>query len=219
MSDKLNMADRLSIFLTERRALVITALAVVVVIIITAAVWAPVSDKLAEKDAQTAEQLDELFSDWMYASDEDKSAKEEEFLALASQVLSKSGSSYAGQRALFMRGQYYINKEMWDEASADFILLAHDYPESYLAPVALFNGASTLDEAGKSEDAARYYQELVDGFSDEAPEAAEALFNLGRLAEEGGDSAKAKEYYEALIADYDSSDWKNIAKTRILLMN
>ena len=219
MSDKLNMADRLSVFLTERRALVITALAVVVVIIITAAVWAPVSNNLAEKNAQVAEQLDEMFSDWMYAAEGDKAGLEEEFLALASRTLENDGSSYAAQRALFMRGQYYINKEMWEEASGDFIRLAEDFPKSYLAPVALFNGASTMEEAGNADQAILYYEQLVDNYKETAPEAAEAIFNLGRLAESGGDKDKAREYYETLIADYDSSDWKNIAKTRILLMN
>ena len=61
-------------------------------------------------------------------------------------------------------------------------------------------------------------KKLVTEYKETAPEAAEALFNLGRLAEEKGDKAAAQGYYETLIADYGSSDWKNIAKTRILLM-
>ena len=158
MSDKLNLADRLAVFLTERRALVIGVLAVVVLIIIAAAVWVPVRDNLADKNARAAEELDELYSDWMYAAEDEKSGLEEEFLAMASQTLDSSSSSYAAQRALFMRGQYYINKEMWEEASADFIKLAGDFPKSYLAPVALFNGASTMEEAGDSDKAAEYYE-------------------------------------------------------------
>jgi TolA-binding protein len=217
VSDKMKLADRLAVFLTERRALVIAALVVVVIIIVAAAVWGPVRSGIEDKSAQIAEDIDQSFSDWLYAGDDEKTAKEEEFLAKAQSGL--DGKDYSVQRALFMRGQYYINLEKWAEASADFASLAERFPKSYLAPVALFNAASTSESAGDKVKAVELYTRLVDDYADKAGEAAEALFNLGRLAEEGGDQDRAKEFYNRLIADYDTSDWKNIAKTRILLMN
>jgi len=213
----MNLADRLAVFLTERRALVIAALVVVVTIIVAAAVWGPIRSGMDDRNAQVAEDIDQSFSDWLYAGDDEKAAKEEEFLANVQKGL--DGREYSVQRALFMRGQYYINLEKWAEASADFASLADSYPKSYLAPVALFNAASTSETAGDSAKAVEFYTRLVDNYADKAGEAAEALFNLGRLAEEEGNKDKAKEFYNQLIADYDASDWKNIAKTRILLMN
>lgn len=112
-----------------------------------------------------------------------------------------------------------MGQEMWEEASADFIELAELSPKSYLAPVSLFNGASCQEEAGNSEVAAELYARLFEGYKDTAPVAVEALFNMGRIAEETGDRDKALEYYETLVSDYENTDWKNVAKTRILLMN
>ncbi len=217
MSDRMNLADRLAVFLTQRRVLVIAALVIVVVVIVAAAVWTPVRSSMADKNARVAEEIDQLFSDWLYAGDDQQSGLEEQFLSTAS-AAADGKAEYPAQRALFMRGQYYINKEMWPEASADFAALAERFPRSYLAPVALFNAASTSEEAGDPAKASEFYTRLVEGYGDSSAEVAEALFNLGRLAEEGGDKEKAREYYNRLVADYDTSDWKNIAKTRILLM-
>ncbi|MDC7220424.1 MAG: tetratricopeptide repeat protein [Spirochaetales bacterium] len=219
MSDKMNMADRLAVFLTERRALVIAVLAVAVIIIVAAAVWAPIRDNMVDKNAMAAEEIDELYSQWMFSFDDEKPNLEEEFLSTTEAVLAKGGANYAVQRAYFMRGQYYITQEMWTEASTDFVALADGFPQSYLAPVSLFNAAAAMEEAAMASEAALLYERLVNEYGENAPEAAEALFNMARLAEEAGDNTKATEYYETLIADYGTTDWKNIAKTRILLMN
>jgi tetratricopeptide (TPR) repeat protein len=216
VSDKMNMADKMAVFLTERRALVIISLIAVVLIIVAAAVWTPIRQNLIDKNAMAAEEVEDLYSQWTYAMDDDKAELEEQFLTTTEAILVKGGTSYARQRALFVRGQYYIVKEMWVEASADFTQLADDYSDSYLAPIALFNSASTMEEAGNNDMAIEFYQRVVDEYSDSA---AEALFNLARLTQEAGDNDKAREYYETLVADYSDTDWKNIAKSRILLMN
>lgn len=218
MSDKLNAADRLAGFLVEKRVLVIVLLVLVVIIAVGAAVWSPVRQNMMDNRAMMAEDLDQSFSDWIYADEENRDEQEESFLALAEEALAVKGAPYTVQRALFLRGQYYVSQEMWSEATADYALLAEDYPQSYLAPVALFNAGSTSEQNGDNTGAAAYYTQLVDTYSETAPEAAEALFNLGRLAEAEGNKDEAVSYYERLIADYSTSDWKNIAKTRILIM-
>jgi tetratricopeptide (TPR) repeat protein len=202
----------------KKKSLVIAMLAIVVVIIVAAAVWSPIKQNLSNKDAMLAEDIDDSFSEWLYAEDDVKAEKEAAFMGLIENAVNSKGASYAGQRGLFIRGQYYVSQKEWEKASADYAMLAERYPKSYLAPVSLFNAASTLEEAGNTEEAVLFYAELLEKYGKIAPEAAEALFNLARLSEEKGDKVKAKEYYEQLITDYSSSDWKNIAKTRILIM-
>lgn len=219
MSDKMSTSDRIAAFLVERKSLVIVSLALAVLVIVAAVIWSPIKQNSLDKTAMLAEDIDEAYSLWLYADEESKEGKEEELLALFDSALDSKGATYAGQRALFMRGQYYISREMWEEASADYLALAEKFPQSYLTPTALFNAASTQEEAGNVSRASELYARLVDEFSETAPEAAEALFNLARLAESDGDKAGATEYYERIIADYGTSDWKNIAKTRILLMD
>jgi len=219
MSEKseLSVNQRLSNFFARHGKILVGIAILMIVVIIGAFVMDKIRIAKNEKATILAEDIIEGFSDWKTA--EDDSEQEDAFMALIDEALLDFEGTFAEQRALYMRGQYYIEKEMWTEASADFYTLYDKYPESYLAVVSLFNAASTIEEAGSNEKAISYYQELVDNFKGEAPEVPDALFQLGRLSEKEGNVDQAIEYYEQLILDFSDTDWTNLAKSRIISLN
>ena len=102
----------------------------------------------------------------------------------------------------------------WDEAAADYRELARRFPASYLAPIALFNAATCLEEKSDREGAVKLYTDIVTRWKETAV-APRALFALGRLAEDAGTWDEAKSRYEQLDAEWPTSSWTQLAKNRL----
>lgn len=212
-----SITQKLNQTLSAKKGLIGILLGAMVLIVIGAVVLDSLQTKRNNEAIILAENMVESFSDW--SSDIEKESNEEKLLAYFEEALADYKGTFAEQRALFTRGQYFIEQEMWQEAAGDFYGLYEAFPKSYLAPIALFNAASTMEQAGNVDKSLEYLQILVDGYSDVSPEAPEALFNLGRLEEKQGNSEKAMEYYEQLILDFSDTEWTNVAKSRIISLN
>lgn len=211
---ELSLTQKINQVLGKNRVLLFVLAGLMVAVVIGAVVLDRINQKRVQEATVQAEEVVDLFVEWKSGDIEDQV-----LLDYISSTLEDYSGTFAEQRALFSRGQYYIDTEMWSEAAADFIALADQYPQSYLAPVALFNAAGTVENAGDLQLASEYFERLVNDYSQESPEIPEAIFNLGRIAEAQGDVEKAIEYYDRLVLDFSGSDWTNLAKSRILSLN
>jgi len=216
-NDNVSITQKLNQNLSAKKGIIGILLGAMVVIIIGAVVLDAFQTKRNDKATVLSEKMVELYADW--SVDVDKEDNEEELLALFDEALNDYKGTFAEQRALFTRGQYFIDKEMWEEAAGDFYSLYEGFPKSYLAAVSLYNAASVMEEAGNLDKSFEYFETLVNEYYETAPEAPEALFQLGRLQEKMGDSEKAIEYYEQLILDFSDTEWTNLAKSRIISLN
>lgn len=97
-------------------------------------------------------------------------------------------------RAMAAAGDFDRALELYEE-------LVDDYPDSYLAPEALFWIGSRMEETGNYADAINRYEDLVDEYpdSDFSPE---ALFRIGNCLEEEDELLEAFQTYQILLNDY-----------------
>ncbi len=90
-----------------------------------------------------------------------------------------------------------MEDEQFDDAADDLLRLAAEFPESHLAPGALFNAAAIFERGDRVNRAVEVYLQVVDDYpsSDQAPE---ALFVLGLIHEARTDFARAADFFQRL---------------------
>ena len=123
-----------------------------------------VQNKKRDDSAKLAEDIQELFLEWLEEEPEERA--DDEIMALIDQALTEYPRHFAAQRALFTRGRMAYERENWLEASGDFDEFADRWPKSYLAPVSLFSAAAAKEEADNLDGAKESWSRLVDQYSD-----------------------------------------------------
>jgi TolA-binding protein len=180
--------------------------------------WAEITRRQSATATVQAEKAQELYDSWVAETDTaKKEAIQNDLLGRLDALAARSGRLYGSQRALMLRGDLHFELKAWDEAAADYRELARRFPSSYLAPIALFNAATCLEEQNDRDEAAKVYTDIVTRWKGTA-EAPRALFALGRLAEEAGTWDEARTRYEQLDAEWPSSGWTQLAKNRLVAL-
>jgi tetratricopeptide (TPR) repeat protein len=155
---------------------------------------------------------------WLAETNTAKKAElQKDLLGRLDGLVKRPGRLYGSQRALLLRADLRFELGSWDEAAADYRQLARRFPASYLAPIALFNAATCLEEKADREGAAALYTDIVTRWKETAV-APRALFALGRLAEGAGTWDEAKSRYEQLDAEWPSSGWTQLARNRLVAL-
>jgi len=102
----------------------------------------------------------------------------------------QSAIAYAiNQRAIDLKG----NKE-FDRAAKELLRLADEFPESELAPGALFNAAAIFEAGNQTKDALATYTRVVEKYPKNL-NAPQAIFVMGAIYESRADFANAAEYF------------------------
>ena len=177
------------------------------------------SSKKIEKATLLAEDIVDVYGQWVNSADADKASVREELDGLMENAIQDYSGSYAEMRAYYTKGLLLAGEEKWSDSADSFLAVADKFTDSYLASAALFNAASLKDQAGDVDAAMALFQRILDEFADVSSDIPEVLFNMGRLYEEKGNGAGAVESYEKIVSDYSSSSWTNIAKSRIIAIN
>lgn len=213
---KMTFADKMSDFISNNRIIIWAILALIVVLTI---VFAVVDSKLKEKNdlySDMTVEIQEDYQNWFTASEEEKDSKETIFLEKISSLTESDKTNILIEKALFLRGQFYLQKENWESAYSDFMRIATDSPDSYLASVSLYNAATSKENSGDLQAALETLIGISDNYRSNSPIIPETLFNMGRLHESLGNNEEAIIVYEDLSTTYSSSNWTNLAKTRII---
>lgn len=211
------ITDVISTFLTRHRLTLIVALAAVVIIVAGLFIYIEVRSSREQAARLAAEEVQELYDDWIEASEEERPALAERLSERVDAVVEVYPRFYAAQRALMVRGDLYWELEDWNRAADDFSRAANGFGDSYLTSIALSNAAAAAEEAGDVSRAKQLLQQLVDQHA--TAEVPRALFTLGRLAESTSDRDEALEYYNQLVQNHAGSNWTNLARNRIIALS
>ncbi len=192
----------------------LTALLLFVIVYLVAA---EVRDRRAERSSVIVERIEDDFALWVEQEESaDRQTMQIDLLDRIDSLLAQYPRLYSAQRALQLRGRIYYETAAWDQARAAFVELADRFPKSYLAPIALVNAATAMEEAGRYDVAIELLLRITEDF--ETPEMPAVLFSLGRLNETVGKPDAAVRFYERLLDEYPSSGWTSPAQSRIILL-
>ena len=221
-SRKDKFLESFSQFLYKNRVILITVFSVIIAGLITLAVVVSIHRSNAEKAAGRTEQLQETYSEWFQISEEEEGEKKEEvkesILTEAQDIAESFPKTFAAQRSLFIAAELNSIEEDWEPSAEGYSRLAEEYPESYLAPLALAAASAAYENAGMPEKALEAARNIVDDYGDTSLEAPHAWFTVGRLLEQSGDITGALEAYRELVGNFPESSWTKLAQDRIIVL-
>ncbi len=204
-----SVSQRVVGFLTRRKRILklvgLGAFAVIVGVLLLGVL----KEKKGEAATLFVETLQKSYEDFLLSKDGT------ELLGLIEEAEKSYPGAYAHMQALNLQGKYFQSQKDWEGAQRAYQALADRFSETYLAPIALFNAATAAEEQGNSGEALGILTGFMEVYGENSPEAPEVLFNLGRLSEVQGDGDEARKWYNQLVADFSTSFWANIAKTRL----
>jgi TolA-binding protein len=212
------IAAALARFVSRFRIALWAILGVALVFLVGYFAWSEITRRQSTDATLKAEQAEKLYDTWLAEADAAKKESiQKDLLGRLDGLVARPGRLYGTQRALLLRASLRFELKSWDEAAADYRELARRFPRSYLAPIALFDAGTSLEEKGDRDGAAALYRDLVTRWK-ETSVTPRALFALGRLAEEAGTWDEAKSRYEQLDAEWPSSGWTMFAKNRLIAL-
>ncbi len=210
------ITEKLSRFIISIRGFLYILLGLLALGLLAYFIVTEVAQNRREDASILAEKASEVFSEWI--SEENTQTKkqlEEKILTETEIILKAYPRQYGAQRALYIRGTMFFEKEEWQKAYDEYERLSSQFPKSYLAEEGLFRAAVCEEELEDFDGAMGRYKRFTEIYK-ESPRTAHAYFSLGRLNETKQDYEKAKEIYNTLKLDYPSSNWTNMAINRII---
>jgi tetratricopeptide (TPR) repeat protein len=205
--------ERIQAFLSTYKV-TLSILSVVLIVGILASVgisqWL---NSQAERSAEAAEEIQNLWDDFQ---DNEDAETETELREAIETALETHPRRYASLRALLVLGQLEYQKENYEAALEAFRQLAETHDGTYIEPTALAGAAAAAEESGDAALARDFYGRIVEIEGVPNLERPRALFSLGRLAEAEGDTSLAVEYYQRLVDEHGSSNWTNLGRNRII---
>lgn len=155
-----------------------------------------------------------MTTDWSSLDEAGQKARRKTAMEALTPLVKKSGVS--GVRASLLAAEIAWQEGEWEDAASYWKSAAAKSGKSYTAPLAVFNEAASLEQSGKTAEAAKLYGEASK--SENFMLKSTALFNLGRISEELGEWDKAREAYSDLAAmGHDA--WANLAKSRLIALD
>jgi len=181
-------------------------------------IYSEINKKLIADSTVLAEGAQDLSDKWQAEGDAAKKGSlEKQLLDQLTLLINRYPHQYGGQRGLFLRANVYYEKKAWDDARKDYERLAASFPQSYLAPISLFNAGVCREEKGDAAGAQKLYQQVSDSYKDSAV-APRALFDAARIDEQKGSFEDAKKKYEQIDGLYPSSIWDKLGKNRVIAL-
>ena len=196
-----------------KKILIIVSAGILAVVIIIGLVNYFGSSKNQKANALLT-QFEQVYFEWSSVEDSAKEQKASDLSALFEDIEKNYKSTYAYQRALFLMGDHYYYTEEWDKCIEAYENTASLFPDSYLAPISLFNAAAAKEEKGDSDGALENYLSLSDDYHNN-PLAPRSMFSAGRL-KESASKDEAITQYNLLLENYPQSNWTNLARNRII---
>ena len=207
-----------SAVLQKYRLILLGIIGLILIIVISAAIFDEVRKGKIETSTILAENVQNDYVRWLNAPDEDKEIIENNILTDIEFIIDQYPLLFASQRALFVKANILFEKTDYLESAAAFLKISEDYPQSYLASICLFNAAIAYEEAEDPAEALKSYTSLVQQYRDTAAETVHALFSIGRLNETLENEEEAVTAYNDLINNFSTSNWTKLARDRIILI-
>ena len=218
-NEKLNLQHRILLFLHKRAVFFLGILVALTVLVIIMGVYNSVNAKKLESQTRMIESIQDDYQSLAAITDDTKKAeKKKKIIEKLEDIVAKGDKNYPMERALFILGNIYYAEDNWKKAADNFMNLSELFPKSYLAPVSLLDAAAAFEEMETYDKAIENYQKVVDNYQGISPDADRAMFGIGRLYEAKSDKAAAVKTYNSLIDTFPSSNWTNLARSRIIYL-
>lgn len=213
-----SIAAAVSAFVERFRLPLLVTAGVVVAALAVWLIWSERERSVEQSSALRAEQLQSLFEDWNGTPEGTRKTNLGNDLIDETELLLRQfPRRYAGQRALYVRAEYWFALQRWQDAAGDWQQLAERWPASYLAPLSVFNAAVALEEAGEVDAAREHLERLVADWEDNVL-VPRALFSIGRIAEQRADYEAARAAYARVTDDYGGSSWATAVRNRLIAL-
>lgn len=218
ISGKEKFLNNLSSFLVKNKTILIVFFAVIVVAIIGIGVVNSITDKKNNQASLLIEELQSDYDDWIEMSDEDedRDEKKDELLSKIEGIKKDDIPDFAKKRVLFINAEILFTSEEWAEAAELFSESAEILKDSYLSPIGLMLAASSYENNSEYQKALDLYNNVYENYSKTYPETPRAMLAIARLYEQMGNNKEAIEAYNKLIDEFPTSQWSNLARTRII---
>jgi TolA-binding protein len=195
-----------------------TILILIAVFLVVYFAWTQWNTKRAADSTLAAEAVQDQYDKWNSESNADKKATlEKALMDGVDQLVARYPRHYGGERGLYIRANVFFADKSWEKAAGDYQELAKRFPQSYLAPISLFEAGVCLEQKGDKAGAQALYMRVTDGYKDSAA-APRALFDAARLDEDKGAFEDAQKKYDTLGTSFASSQWTTLAKNRIIAL-
>lgn len=217
-SSKKTLSQSISDFLIKQKKILISVAVIVIAIIVVVGVVNSIANSNKVKLMDSISQLDEIYGDVL---SEDKEISELE--KFAQDLIDNNPGTIAELMAYSRLGAYYFDNDDFGKSFEYFTNAYTKFPKDLAASTYMFNAAMSLDELDREEEAIEVLETLVSTYKsddvkvgDLSGDVPEALFNLGRLYEANGNNEKAIISYETLVAEYQTYNLANFAKSRLI---
>ena len=222
---ELSTAEKVIEFIQKNRRIIFGGLLVIVVGIVGAVIGLTVQERLrleaftrVDEFQQRYEALHEDIAHADEHEDSDQAAVDALLADLAAFAARNSGT--AARRAFSISASIYWQQERWLEAEKAWMAAAEAAPQTYFAPIALWNAAVEAEEQGNLESAIALYTRVAQEHEEVFFIAARSQFSVGRLEEARDNSEAALEAYRNLLSRWPlESEWANLAQSRVLLLS
>ena len=212
---------QLSSFLEKNRKVLYIILGVAVAAIIVTGIVDSVNQRKLNESAVMIEEAQKAYEEWLGLAedDENKAVKQQELAEQLDVLTADYPSSYAAQRALYLKAGINFQNKEWEEAAVLFADSADVDGDSYLAPISLMLAASSYENAGNWQNALELYERVYTDYDKIYPDVPRAMIAIGRLNEQLGSQEAAVEAYNNLLDTYPGSGWSNFARTRLIQLD
>lgn len=190
-----------------------------VVVLVGIFVWNEIDKSIREQSTIQVEKAQESYNEWLSEVDDQRKAERENTLVeTLNRLITDYPSRYAGQRALYMRANYFYEKKEWTNSARDYLDLQQSFPESILAPISIVNAAVCQEEDNKWQDAIKLHEKIVNEYAN-SYYIPYAMYSIARIYDMHEDFLNAKQWYTKLEDEYgQTSDWAKIGKNRMILL-
>lgn len=206
-------------FILNNLKLIGIVVLVIIVIVVGILGWNSYAKTLNEKalalEAEAFKLFDEIAA--TTTSDEESKKSWEDVLALYQQILEEYPRTDSAERALFLSGSLYYTYEQYADAQKQFSAYLSKYPKGQLRNQAQENLGYVYEQQGDYQQALITFQEA----ESDAPATRKSalLLAIGRNYENLGQPGQALETYQSLLDSDTSSDWKDMARERMAILN
>ena len=213
--EKETLASSLNAKLEKSKGAVAVFVAIVVVVIVAVAAFATIKSKTTEKGLELFDSISYSLTDKANdLSKDDVLARENKALEELSALTEKSG--IVGLRANMLAADIKFSQKNYEEARSAWLKAIAAKGKNYTTSLCYYNAAVCSEELNDIESAVSYYKSASE--DEDFLLIDHALFSLGRVNESAEKYADAKAAYEKLFELRSTSNWGQLAKSRLIAL-
>lgn len=213
------LAEKLDLFLSSNRKLLIVLLVVIVLAIVGIVVGFSIHNRNVSNSYDALYNLEQSYNNLLMideSTDEYQSALSAFESDTEAFIAENDVNSYLGAKATMLLAEVRFMEENWSEAYELSLAIAESHSDDYMGPLSYINAAVAAENNNDTDEALRLYTYVWDTYGVSCPEAPQALFNQARVEYQNGNAEIARSIFEQLTSEFPSSYYSAIARSWLL---